>query len=411
MRLLYRLLLWLALPLILMRLVWRGRRQPAYLRHWAERFGFVEKGSPGSLWIHAVSVGETRAAEPLTRALRQQYPGVPVLLTCMTPTGRDTAMQLFGDAVTVNYLPYDLAPALTRFLRVHQPRLCVLMETELWPELIHQCRLHSVPVYVVNARLSERSAKRYGFAPRFIASVVAEIATIAAQSEADAGRFRALGATRVEVTGNLKFDRGPSEQDLNRGAAFRQRMGGRSTVLAASTRQGEEAPLLRAWRDSADYDAVLVVVPRHPQRFDEVAELIQQAGLSFQRRSDERPLQPGTQVWLGDSMGEMFSYFAAADVALIGGSFEPLGGQNLLEACAVGTPVVVGPHMFNFTEATQLAVQAGAALQAQSARDAMQMAIELLRDGPRCQAMGAAGRALLATHQGATQRTLRLLGV
>lgn len=412
MRNLYRLVFWLALPFALLRLLWRARRQPAYLQHWRERFGFSDNaGITGAIWIHAVSVGETRAAEPLIRAMRTRHPELPILLTCMTPTGRETAAQLFGPEIRQCYLPYDLVPALRRFLRTHRPRMAILMETEWWPELMYACRQDRVPLFIVNARLSERSARRYAHVRSLMGDALRTAQGIAAQSADDAARLRALGAERVHVTGNLKFDRSAQPGDVQLAEIFRHRFAGRAVVLAASTRPGEEQMLLRAWTGAERGTALLIIVPRHPQRFDEVAELIRQAGLTCQRRSDEAAVASGTQAWLGDSMGEMFAYFAACDVALIGGSFLEFGGQNLLEACAVGKPVLFGPHMYNFSEASRLALQAGAARQVEDAEAAIIEALQLLRSAGARDAMGTAGRALMKTHQGATLRVLELMGL
>jgi len=409
-RLLYRLAIAAAVPFALLRLLWRGRRQPAYRRHWAERFALAPPtGAPGAVWIHAVSVGEMRAAEPLVKALRVTHPDLRVLLTCMTPTGRDTARQLFGDAMPVRYLPYDLAPAVRRFLRQHRPRLGILMETELWPELMSACAALDVPLYMVNARLSARSARRYRPVRGLLRDALRGVRGVAAQSAEDAERIRALGAVDVQVCGNLKFDRAPTPADLALAQDFRHRVGRRPVLLMASSRDGEEVLLLRAWRASATGDALLAIVPRHPQRFDDVAALVAQQGLPVQRRSDGEAVRAQTRVWLGDSMGELFAYYLACDVALIGGSFLDFGGQNLLEACAAGKPVLHGPHTYNFSEATRLADQAGAALCVAGMDDAVREGLQLTQDGVRRVRMGEAGQALMRAHQGATARVLSLL--
>lgn len=410
MRAVYQAAIALAVPFALLRLLWRGRSQPGYRAHWLERFGLDGPPStPGAIWIHAVSVGEMRAAEPLVKTLRARHPQIPLLLTCMTPTGRDTAEQLFGEGAVVRYLPYDLVPALRRFLRQYRPRMGILMETELWPALMSVCGEMSVPLFVVNGRLSARSAKRYGYARRLMRDAFRGVSAVAAQSADDAGRFRELGAQNVHVCGNLKFDRAPQQADLVLGEQFRRRLGGRPMVLLASSREGEEAMVLRAWQQSSVGDVILGIVPRHPQRFDAVAALIAQAGMTCQRRRDGASVAPDTQVWLGDSMGEMFAYYAACDVALIGGSFLELGGQNLLEACALGKPVIFGPHMFNFSEAARLAAQAGAALQVDAVAAAVQASLHLAQDSARGAVMGNAGRDLMSAHQGATRRVLDLL--
>jgi 3-deoxy-D-manno-octulosonic-acid transferase len=408
---LYRLALLLAAPLIPLRLLWRGRRERGYWQHWGERLARGPFPAPGALWIHAVSVGEMRAAQPLIAALRERVPGAPVLLTCMTPTGRATAESLYGDFAHIAYLPYDYAWLVRRFLRRARPRVGILMETELWPNLIRAAACESVPMVLANARLSERSARGYARLPALTRASLARIAHVAAQSEGDAARLRALGARTVTVVGNLKFDITPPAEQLARGIAWRARWGQRPVLLAASTREGEEIALLRAFAHAAPAGVLLVLVPRHPQRFDAVAALIEAAGLSMQRRSalEGADLNPDTRVLLGDSLGELFAYYAACDVAFVGGSLMPLGGQNLIEAASVGRPVLVGPHTFNFEEATRLAVEAGAALRVADADALMANALKLLNDAPARVQMGAAGLVFAAHHRGAAARIAALV--
>lgn len=396
-------------PLALLRLAWRARRQPAYLQHVGERFGRYAIDARGPLiWIHAVSVGETRAAQPLVNALRLAHPDHRILLTHMTPTGRETSVQLFGDSVLRCYLPYDTPGAVDRFLRYFQPVLGMMIETELWPNLIGHAAAAGTPLLLVNARLSERSARGYARVRRLTAEALGALRIVAAQTQADAQRLSALGARDVQVTGNLKFDRGPTEAETRTGLAMRALWGGRFVFLAASTREGEEALILDAL--AAQVDTMLVVlVPRHPQRFDEVAQMLGRRGLRYQRRSDNRPLAPDTRVVLGDSMGEMFAYFTACDAAFIGGSLLPLGGQNLLEACAVGRAVLIGPHTFNFTEATELAIAAGAALRVENAETLSSAVARLREHVSERERMGEAGLHLMRQHQGATARTLALI--
>lgn len=405
---LYRLALLLAAPLIPLRLLWRGRRERGYLEHWGERLG-AGAVPLGALWIHAVSVGEMRAAQPLIAALRDAHPGVPLLLSCMTPTGRATAESLYGSFAHIVYLPYDYAWLMRRFVRRTQPRVGILMETELWPNLIHAAARAGVPLMLANARLSERSARGYARLPALVRACLQRIAVVAAQTEADAARLEKLGARATHVTGNLKFDIAPPHAQLERGAVLKSNWGLRPVLLAASTREGEEAPLLRAFADAAPANVLLVLVPRHPQRFDEVAGLIAAAGLPYQRRSDEMPLAAATRVLLGDSLGELFAYYAACDVAFVGGSLMPLGGQNLIEAASVGRPVLVGPHTFNFEEATRLAIEAGAALRVDDAADLMAHALKLLADAPARTRMGEAGLAFAARHRGAAARVAGLV--
>jgi 3-deoxy-D-manno-octulosonic-acid transferase len=405
---LYRLALLLAAPMIPLRLLWRGRRERGYLRHWNERLG-LGTVPVGALWIHAVSVGEMRAAQPLITALRDAHPGVPVLLSCMTPTGRATAESLYGSFARIVYLPYDYAWLMRRFVRRAQPRVGILMETELLPNLIHAAARAGVPLMLANARLSERSARGYARLPALVRACLQRITVVAAQTGADAARLEELGARATHVTGNLKFDIAPPSEQLERGAGWKAGWGGRPVLLAASTREGEEALLLRAFADAAPANVLLVLVPRHPQRFDEVAGLIAAAGLPYQRRSDGTALAADTRVLLGDSLGELFAYYAACDVAFVGGSLQPLGGQNLIEAASVGRPVLVGPHTFNFEEATRLAIEAGAALRASDAADLMTNALKLLADALERTRMGEAGLAFAARHRGAAARVAGLV--
>jgi 3-deoxy-D-manno-octulosonic-acid transferase len=401
---LYRLALLLAAPLIPLRLLWRGRRERGYWRHWGERLG-AGAAPVGALWIHAVSVGEMRAAQPLIAALRAAHPRVPVLLTCMTPTGRATAESLYGSFATIVYLPYDYAWLTRRFLRRARPRVGILMETELWPNLIHAAARLDIPVVLANARLSERSARGYARLSALTRACLQKIAVVAAQSEADAARLLKLGAASVRVAGNLKFDIAPPPDLLERGVGWKAKWGQRPVLLAASTREGEEAPILRAFAETAPPEVLLVLVPRHPQRFDEVAALVESAGLACQRRSAlDGTLSPDTRVLLGDSLGELFAYYAACDVAFVGGSLAPLGGQNLIEAASAGRPVLVGPHTFNFDEATRLAIEAGAALRVNDAAELVGNALKLLADAPARARMGEAGLGFAARHRGAAAR-------
>jgi 3-deoxy-D-manno-octulosonic-acid transferase len=350
------------------------------------------------IWVHAVSVGEARAAEPLVRALQRALPGHHVLATCTTAAGRDTLRRLFGESVPVCWLPWDLPGPVRGFLAHFRPRLAVLMETEVWPNLLERCRAHGVPVLLANARMSEKSARRYGRWPALAEPAFGALAAVCAQSEADAARLRALGARAVEVTGNLKFDAEPDAAQLEAGREWRRRVG-RPVLLLASTREGEEEQLLKEL-ERTENPPLTVVVPRHPQRFDEVAKLAQA------RRSRQEEPGAGTRVYLGDTMGEMAFYYGACDVALIGGSIAPLGGQNLIEALACGAPVVVGPSMFNFEEATRLARRAGAAVQAADAAGAIAECLALLADPARRQAMSLSGKKLCELHRGATDRHL-----
>jgi 3-deoxy-D-manno-octulosonic-acid transferase len=401
-RLLYSVVLVAALPFILGRLWWRGRREALYRRHVGERLGYYRDARSGRpvLWVHAVSVGEARASAALVRALAAAHPGHDVLVTCMTAAGRDALVELHGDAVRVAWLPYDYPGAVRRFLERHRPRLALLVETEIWPNLIAACGEYGVPVLLANARMSEKSALAYRRWRGLSQPAIAALTVVCAQSEADAARLRALGARRVAVTGNLKFDSAPDEAKRAEGKSWRARLG-RPVLLLASTRDGEEKMLLEAMH-AWDGKLLVVVVPRHPRRFDEVAAL-------SQSRRSRNPI-PGSndRVHLGDTMGEMDFYYAAADVAVIGGSFVPRGGQNLIEACATGVPVVLGPSMFNFAEAARLALEAGAAVQVRDAAGAAREASRLLSNAGERERMGAAGRQMCSAHRGATHKHLLL---
>lgn len=409
-RLLYSLLLYLAAPLLLLRLLWRGRRQPGYLRHIPERFGFYADAGPHRyLWVHAVSVGETRAVEPLVRALQTRYPQHRILLTHMTPTGRETGVALFGDSVARCYLPYDYPGATRRFLKHFRPQAGLLIETEVWPNLIAVGVDLGIPLYLINARLSERSQRGYRRVGALACDALRGFSVIAAQTEADALRLRALGAAQVIVIGNLKFDVDPPTQQIAQGLELKQTTGVRPVLLAASTREGEEELLLDAALRTGLHGALLVMVPRHPQRFAAVAALVAARNLRLQRRSEGGPVDAATDVLLGDTMGEMFVYYAACDVVLMGGSFLSYGAHSLIEPCTVGKPVIIGPSTYNFAEATDAAVAAGAALRAADLDQALALALQLAGDGAQCRRMGEAGLAFTAGHRGAAHRVLELI--
>ncbi|HXV12385.1 MAG TPA: lipid IV(A) 3-deoxy-D-manno-octulosonic acid transferase [Burkholderiales bacterium] len=411
MRILYTLLLYLASPFVLALLAWRARRQPGILRHLAERFGhYAPAPQAPIIWLHAVSVGETRAAEPLVRVLQARHPQCRILLTHMTPTGRETGATLFGGRVERCYLPFDFPGAVARFLDHFQPRAGIIMETEIWPNLIHAGRARAIPLYLVNARLSGKSHAGYRRFATLVRESLSGFTAVAAQSPEDARRLAALGARDVRVTGNLKFDITLPPDQLELGRRLRRGFGeARPVLLAASTREGEEALLLDSLAGIAVPGLLTVVVPRHPQRFDEVARLLEARGARYQRRSADAATDPATRVVLGDSMGEMFAYYAACDVAFIGGSLVPQGGQNLIEACAAGKPVLIGPSTFNFAEAAELAIEAGAAIQVADPAALGREAQRLLLDRDAARRMSQAGTAFAGAHRGATARVLELI--
>jgi 3-deoxy-D-manno-octulosonic-acid transferase len=423
MRLLYTLLLYLVTPLVLLRLLWKSRRLPGYRARIAERFGFVPRPAQTvAVWVHAVSVGETLAAQPLIAALIERHGAGRVWLTNTTPTGSARAAAAFGERVQHSYAPYDLPGAVARFLDRVQPRQLVVMETELWPNLFHACAQRGIPLTVANARLSPRSFRRYARLRRLARQTLASCAAIAAQSRSDAGRFRNLGAARakVSVMGNLKFDLSVSPAQIEQGQRLRTALGGARPVwIAASTHEGEEEAALSAHQAVLEVfpSAALILVPRHPQRFDGVWRLIDAGGFRAERRARclalERAGMPQpldqVQVLLGDTMGEMFVYLAAADLAFVGGSLATVGGHNVLEPAALGLPVLFGPHMHNFAPARTLLLECGAASQIEDAPALAGEVAILLGDAQRRAAMGRAGQDAVSGNRGALKRLLSLL--
>jgi 3-deoxy-D-manno-octulosonic-acid transferase len=406
---LYSTLLILLTPVYLVRLWWRGRSEPRYRRGLRERLGLYRQAPPvpATVWLHAVSLGETHAAAPLVNALRAQQPGLRLLLTCGTATGWEAGKPLLRAGDQHAWLPFDTPGAVRRFLRHYRPSVGVLMETEVWPNLMRRAARERVPVVLANARLSSRSLKRGQRLGALMRPAVQRLSRVFAQSVDDAQRLVEIGAPRVEVYGNLKFDMTPAPKLLARGLQWRQALQ-RPVVLAASTREGEERLLLDAWRALPKPRPLLLLVPRHPQRFEEVAGSIRAHGFSAVRRSEwqEQPPEPAqhVDVWLGDSMGEMPTYYAASDVALLGGSFEPLGGQNLIEAAACGCPVVMGPHTFNFADAAELSLAAQASMRVPDIEQGVQRAAQLAID-PARNAWVERAFDFATAHRGATQRT------
>ena len=410
-RLLYNVLLHLALPLVLMRLWWRGRREPGYREDWAQRFGiYPQPAAKPLIWLHAVSLGETLAARPLVRALRERYPQHRLLITHMTATGRAAAQREYGAFAQLVWLPYDFPWAMRRFFNHFAPAIGIVMETEVWPNLARCAQRHGVRLLLANARLSERSARGYQRAAALLQPAFAAF-DVCAQTAADAERLKHLGVRTVSISGNLKFDTAVTAAPAAAVAALRTLTGARPVFLAASTREGEEALLLDALARTPlpHHGAVTVIVPRHPQRFDEVAAMLETRQVGFVRRSAAHPLPDDCTVLLGDSMSEMPAYFALADCAFVGGSLVPVGGQNMIEACALGVPVLYGPHTFNFAEAAAEAVEAGAAQRIADADELMRAVSALLGDAAKRSAMGNAGRAFCAAHRGATARTMKVV--
>jgi 3-deoxy-D-manno-octulosonic-acid transferase len=409
MRRVYSLLMQGLQPLLRRKLRRRGVAEPGYLEAVDERFGrYPAVAPPGSLWIHAVSLGETRAAAILVTQLRRQRPGIRLLFTHGTATGRAEGARLLQPGDAQAWLPWDTPQAVQRFLDHFQPAAGVLMETEVWPNLAASCQARGLPLALANARLSDKSLRKARRLASLSRPAYGALAAVWAQTEADAQRLGQAGATVAGVLGNLKFDAEVDAQQLARGRQWRAQAG-RPVLMLASSREGEEARLLRVIegrRSAGQADAVQwLIVPRHPQRFDEVAALVAQRGLSVARRSAWDDAPAPADVWVGDSLGEMALYYGLADVALLGGSFEPLGGQNLIEAAACGCPVVMGPHTFNFAEAAQLAQAAGAALRVADLDEGVGTALALAADAPRRAAVAQAGLDFSGSHRGAASRT------
>ena len=426
----YQLLWHLLLPLAFIRLAWRARHAFSYLHHIPERlgFGYDKPINQGSVWIHAVSVGETRAAQPLIEAYLAR--GESILLTHMTLNGRRTGKQLFAKEIAAGqirqvYLPYDLCWSVEHFLKTFQPKFGLFMETEAWPTVVFRCKEIGLPLFLVNARLSERSARRVNRFGKAGRALFQAFAGILAQTEFDAQRYRSLGVQDVIITGNLKFDVPLDPHLLAQGKEWQQDLhaDNRLMVCAASTRDGEEALILKAWKDlllshAFETPPLLCLVPRHPERFAEVADQINSAELKFRRRSEWTgiPMEcAGLDVVLGDSMGEMPMYYSASDLVLMGGSLLPFGGQNLIEACAAGCPVLLGEHTYNFQQAALDAIQSGAAKRMQgelilSEPMALMEALkDLLLNAAELARMSAAAKAYSIEHQGATKKILAAL--
>jgi len=413
---LYGLLLWLATPLLRRKLRRRAVAEPGYAQAVDERFGdYTQPADAGFVWVHAVSLGETRAAAILLAQLRAQQPGLRLLLTHGTATGRAEGARLLRPGDVQVWQPWDTPGAVRRFLQHFRPAVGILMETEVWPCLVAGCWEQGVPLVLANARLNEKSrdgALRLAWLAR---PAYASLAAVWAQTEGDAERLRQVGARSVRVLGNLKFDVRPNAALLAQGRAWRAGLA-RPVLLLASSREGEEAMWLQYFKQNMapgqcgkaqaainndDAAPQWLIVPRHPQRFDEVAALCQAAGLSVARRSQWDGAPPVADVWLGDTLGEMALYYGLADVALLGGSFAPLGGQNLIEAAACGCPIVLGPHTFNFAEAAELALRAGAAQRVADLAEGAALACALARDAARHQAMQASCQHFAQAHSGA----------
>jgi 3-deoxy-D-manno-octulosonic-acid transferase len=413
MRLVYGVLTRVAAPAVFAATLVRAAKDPAYRTHLGERFGLGRRLAMPSIWLHAVSVGEVSAAAALVRALHARHPDVPLVLTTATPTGRAQAATLFGADVEVRFLPYDTAGSVRRFLARIRPLAAIIMETELWPNLLHECGRRGVPVVFASARLAARSVPRYRrFGMLFSAGL--RNAWVAAQSSADADRFIALGAdpARTRVVGNLKFDMRLGEAVAENGRELRRRyLGARPVWTAGSTHEGEEELVLGAHAvlERAVRGALLVLVPRHPQRFEGVAALLERRGLVFDRRGRSETVRPEAQVLLLDTMGELTAFYAASDVAFVGGSLVPVGGHNLLEPAALGVPVITGPHTQNGPQIARLLIEAGGALEVADGVALAAAAGRLLADPAVRERMGESARSFVEAHRGSLARLLALI--
>ncbi|MEW8325552.1 MAG: lipid IV(A) 3-deoxy-D-manno-octulosonic acid transferase [Candidatus Thiodiazotropha sp.] len=415
MRYLYTLIFTLLIPVYLLRIYWRGFRAPAYRKRWLERFGFFETPVEQSgIWVHAVSVGEVQAVAQLVGRLIDRYPDMPLLITTTTPTGADRVKAMFGNDVTHRYAPIDLPWVVRRFLGAYQPRLLILVETEIWPNLIHYAKLEGMPTLLANARLSVRSARGYHRVAGLTREALRNLTLIAPHAEADAERFHTLGARpeKIEVIGSIKFDVHLPGSLLERVDVLRREWGGQRPVwIAASTHEGEDELILQAHASIRQVlpDALLVLVPRHPERFERVGQLVEDAGFSLVKRTQQLPCEKETAVFLGDTMGELTLFLGASDVAFIGGSLVSHGGHNILEATAQGVAVLFGPHMFNFSEISELFLQHQAAVQVDSVESLAEQVAKWLSDASERSRVGEAGRELVEKNRGALDRLIRLV--
>ena len=411
----YTVSLYLLIPLIILRLLWRGLRAPAYWQRWSERFGFISPlPQPHSLWIHAVSMGEVQAAIPLIQTLYSRFPHYPILVTTMTPTGSQRVKAIFADQVWHVYLPYDLPDAIARFLGRTQPQLLILLETELWPNLLRACQQRLIPVILINARLSAQSAARYQHIAGFMRPLLTSLVAIAAQTQVDANRFMELGvpATQIQVTGNIKFDSRSPSHYVTQAKQLRHQCGNQRVIwIAASTHEGEEKLVLEAFSQlRVEINALLLIlVPRHPERFNRVAQLCQQHGYLISRRSQNEPCTAMTDIYLGDTMGELPLLYAASDVAFVGGSLVPIGGHNLLEPAAAGLPIIVGTYVFECEEICRQLLAEQAGQQVQNTEQLVQAAKCYLTNANLRQQAGEQGRWFVEKNQGALERALSMI--
>lgn len=414
----YRFLVPVLLPAAALYLLWRARKQPSYLKNWGERFAWSDFPSPRQghpvIWVHAVSVGETNATRPLIRAILDQWPDCDILLTHMTPTGREAGqkiVQMAPDRIRQCFLPYDAVFAVRKFLKQTRPSMGLLMETEVWPTVLEEAHSLGIPMALVNGRLSEKSYNQAMRVPDLMKKAMGRFNAVCAQAESDAERFRAMGTVEPVITGSLKFDIKAPDEALDLAHRWKSRMK-KPVVMFASTRDGEEALIIEALKTRADSDVTYLLVPRHPQRFGEVEEMLKNSGLKYQKRSeltDVTDIRENTRVILGDSMGEMFFYCALSDITLMGGSFKPFGCQNVIEPASVGVPVIVGPSTFNFSMVVQRGVVGGAIYQVETVAQGIELAHSWLDNTDKLRELKEKARAFSDAYVGATERTMKVL--
>ena len=416
MRRIYSFILYLIVPFVVLRLFWLGFRNPDYRRRWKERFGFPDKITSHDklIWLHAVSVGEVQASRPLVNALLEEYPDYKILITTMTPTGADSVKQYFGDSVTHLYLPYDLPVSVKHFISIIEPSILIVMETELWPNLFHYCHEKNIPVIVVNARMSEKSAKGYRRFSSFTHSTLENISLVVAQGKKDAERMIALGADedKVIMTGNLKFDIHLPHSVSEQAQALRRYFSvNRPVWIAASTHEGEEKIILDAFDRVLQQhpQCLLVIVPRHPERSAAVRELCAKRNHKVLSKSDNRECDADVKVFILDTLGELLMYYAAADVAFVGGSLTETGGHNMLEPACLGLPVIMGPHVFNFQEISQLLLDEGAAWKVSNIIELSGRVSGLLGDANLRHSTGELGRDIVLKNRGNVEKIMELI--
>ena len=416
-RFIYSVVFYLITPVIILRLFIRGLAAPNYRKRWGQRFGFFtpSESSKETMWLHAVSVGETLAAVPLVKALQEKYPERRLLITCMTPTGSERITAAFGDSVDHSYAPYDTPDAVARFLQRVQPKMLIIMETELWPNTVAACYKRQIPVILANGRLSEKSARGYARVSKLSGPMVAQLTAVAAQHGDDGGRFTALGlpAEKLHITGNIKFDLELNAQIRQTAEALRQQWGGahqRPILLAASTHRGEDEIILQAFNliKQSVNNALLVLVPRHPERFNQVGDLCLDAGYSLARRSNNDSTD-NADILLGDTMGELMTFFGACDIAFIGGSLVANGGHNMIEPAAWGKPTLSGLSVFNFAEVSRLLAEAGGLSLVEDAAVLAETVIELIQNPQQARQMGQSAQQVAEANRGALERLLTVI--